>query len=99
MEVIFVAGGKQYMASVGDELYLEKIDTPAGKDVVFTDVLFLNGNVGTPYIEGAKVTAEVVKHGKNKKIIVFHYRAKKKSRKKQGHRQPYTKIKIKKIEG
>ena len=96
---IFVTGGKQYFVNEGTELYVEKLDVEAGKTIVFDKVLFLNGTVGTPYVESAKVTAEVVKHGKQKKIVVFHYNPKKKFRKKQGHRQPYTKITIKKIEG
>jgi len=97
MKAIFVTGGKQYIVSEGDELFVEKLDAEAGKKIVFDNVLYVNGKVGVPYVKGASVEAEVVKHGKQKKIIVFKYKAKKKFRKKQGHRQPYTKIKITKI--
>ena len=98
MKAIIMTGGKQYLVSEGTELYVEKLDTEAGKDVVFDKVLFVDGKVGNPYVEGAKVTANVVKHGKQKKIVVFKYKPKKKYRKTQGHRQPYTKLVIKKIE-
>lgn len=97
MKAIFVTGGKQYIVSEGEEIYVEKLDTEAGKNVVFDEVLYVDGKVGNPTVKGAKVEAEVLKHGKQKKIIVFKYKAKKKYRKKQGHRQPYTKLKITKI--
>ena len=99
MKAIFVTGGKQYVVNENEELYVEKLNIESGKKVVFDEVLYVDGKVGTPTVKGAKVTAEVVKNGKQKKITVFHYRPKKKFRKKQGHRQPYTKIIIKKIEG
>lgn len=99
MKAIIVTGGKQYMVNEGDELYIEKLDAEVNTDVVFDKVLFINGEIGTPYVEGAKVTATVLKHGKQKKVIIFKYKNKtKSSRKKQGHRQPYTKVVIKKIE-
>ena len=98
MKAIFVTGGKQYIVSEGTELYVEKLDNEVKSEVVFDEVLYVDGKVGNPYVKGAKVTAEVVKHGKQKKIIVFKYKPKKKFRKTQGHRQPYTKIVIKKIE-
>ena len=78
-------------------MYIEKLDAEAGSDVTFDHVLMANGNVGTPYVKGAKVVATVVKHGKNKKIRIFKYNPKKKYRKTQGHRQPYTKVEIKDI--
>ena len=78
-------------------LYVEKLDAEAGKEVELDKVLMVNDKVGNPYVNGAKVVCEVVKHGKNKKIIVFKYNAKKNYRRKQGHRQPYTKIEVKKI--
>lgn len=99
MKAIFITGGKQFMVEEGSEIYVEKLNAEAGKTVTFEDVLYVNGKAGTPKVKGAKVTAEVVKQGKNKKIKVFHYNAKKKFRKTQGHRQPYTKLVIKKIEG
>ena len=98
MKAIFITGGKQYYAAVGDTLYIEKLPNEAGSDVVFEDVLFVDGKCGNPYVKGAKVTCTVEKHGKNKKIIIFKYKPKKKYRNKQGHRQPYTKVIVKKIE-
>ena len=98
MKAIFVTGGKQYYVQEGDVIYVEKLDKEAGSDVVFTDVLMVDGKVGEPTVKGAKVVATVEKHGKQKKIIVFKYKPKKKYRLKQGHRQPYTKLTIKKIE-
>lgn len=98
MKAIFFTGGKQYYVTEGDVLYVEKLPNEAGSDVVFTDVLFVDGKAGTPYVAGAKVTCTVEKHGKQKKIVVFKYRPKKKYRKTQGHRQPYTKLVVKKIE-
>jgi len=98
MKAIFITGGKQYLVTEGTELYVEKLDNEVNTEVVFDEVLYVDGKVGNPYVKGAKVTAEVVKHGKQKKIIVFKYKPKKKYRKTQGHRQPYTKIVIKKIE-
>lgn len=99
MKAIFVTGGKQYMGEVGSELYVEKLDAKAGEKLTFDEVLYIDGKVGTPNIKGAKVEVEVVKQGKQKKIKVFHYNPKKKFRKTQGHRQPYTKIVIKNIVG
>lgn len=98
MKAIFCTGGKQYLAEEGTELYIEKLDVEVGKTTVFSEVLYVDGKVGTPYVKGATVEAEVLKQGKNKKIIVFKYKPKKKFRNTQGHRQPYTKIVIKKIE-
>lgn len=98
MKAIFVTGGKQYLVSEGTELYVEKLNNEVNTEVVFDEVLYVDGKVGTPTVKGAKVTAEILKHGKQKKIIVFKYKPKKKYRKTQGHRQPYTKIVIKKIE-
>lgn len=98
MKAIFVTGGKQYYVSEGDVIYVEKLPTDAGSVVEFTDVLMVDGKFGTPTVKGAKITANVDKHGKQKKIIVFKYKAKKKYRRKQGHRQPYTKLTINKIE-
>ena len=98
MKAIFMTGGKQYLVTEGSELYVEKLDVEPNKEITFDEVLYVDGKVGNPYVKGAKVTAVVVKHGKQKKIVVFKYKPKKKFRKKQGHRQPYTKIIIKKIE-
>ena len=76
MKAIIVTGGKQYLVNENDELYVEKLDVEAGKDVVFDKVLFVDGQIGAPYVEGAKVTATVIKHGKQKKVIVFKYKNK-----------------------
>lgn len=97
MKAIFVTGGKQYYVTEGDTIYVEKLDTEVGKDVTFTEVLYLDGVAGTPTIDGAKVVCSVDKQGKQKKVVVFKYRPKKKFRNKQGHRQPYTKLTVKKI--
>lgn len=97
MKAIFITGGKQYYVSEGDIIYVEKIDVEAGTDITFDEVLYVDGQVGTPTIKNAKVVCNVEKHGKQKKIIVFKYKAKKKYRKTQGHRQPYTKLVVMKI--
>ena len=97
MKAIFVTGGKQYMVEEGQELYVEKLAGNEGDKVVFDEVLYVDGKVGTPTVKGAKVVAKVLKHGKQKKVLVFKYKAKKKYRRTQGHRQPYTKIVIKSI--
>lgn len=97
MKAIFVTGGKQYYVTEGDVLYVEKINAEVGETVKFDEVLFVDGVTGNPTVKGASVECTVEKHGKQKKIIVFKYRPKKKFRKKQGHRQPYTKLVVKKI--
>ena len=97
MKAIFVTGGKQYYVSEGDTIYVEKLPNEAGTEVEFTDVLFVDGKSGNPTVKGATVVANVEKQGKQKKITVFKYKPKKKYRKKQGHRQPYTKLTIKSI--
>ena len=101
MQAIIVTGGKQYNVSEGDTLFIEKLDVNAGDSVVFDQVLAIvdgeNTKFGTPVVEGAKVDATVVKNGKGKKICIFKYTPKKGYRKRQGHRQPYTKVEIGKI--
>jgi len=98
MKAIIETGGKQYYVSEGDTIFVEKLDVEAGKKVVFDKVLMANGVAGNPYVKGVTVEGEVVKQGKGKKITIFTYVPNKKStRNKQGHRQPYTKIEIKKI--
>jgi ribosomal protein L21 len=99
MYAVIVSGGKQYRVEVGDVVYLEKLDAEAEQTIVFDEVLILDGKIGTPAIKGARVEGKVVKHGKGKKIIVFRYRPKKGSKRKLGHRQPYTKVEITKISG
>jgi len=94
---IFETGGKQYKASKGDIVYVEKLDGEPGKLVSFDALVVADGDdirIGTPIVEGAKVRAKIVEHGKGKKVVIFKYKAKDNYRKKQGHRQPFTKIRI-----
>ncbi|MBQ9181151.1 MAG: 50S ribosomal protein L21 [Bacilli bacterium] len=93
MKAVIETGGKQYYVEVGSVIYVEKIDAEAGSEVKFDNVIMANGTVGHPYLN-ASVSGKVIKHGKSKKIKVFKYNAKKKYRRTQGHRQPYTKIEI-----
>ena len=97
MKAVFVTGGKQYYVSEGDTIYVEKLAAEVGSTVTFDEVLFVDGVAGNPTVKGASVECQVERQGKNKKIIVFKYRPKKKYRKKQGHRQPYTKLVVTKI--
>ena len=101
MQAIIVTGGKQYNVSEGDELFIEKLNVEAEDTVTFDQVLAVvdgaNSVFGTPVVDGATVTAKVLKNGKAKKVIVFKYRSKKDSKSIRGHRQPYTKVKIEKI--
>ena len=102
MYAIIKTGDKQYSVSEGDVLSIEKLTAAEGEEVVFDQVLTVVSDsdikIGKPVVEGAKVTAKVVEHGKGKKILVFKYKAKSNYRKRQGHRQPYTKVEISKIE-
>ncbi len=102
MYAVIATGGKQYRVSEGDVVFVEKLAGDIDDEVVFSDVLTVvqDGDVkiGAPYLEGAKVTAKVVKQGKDKKILVYKYKSKANYRRKQGHRQPYTKVSIEKIE-
>lgn len=100
MYAIIETGGKQIKVQEGQEVYIEKLPTEVGGTVSFDKVLFVGGDdvkVGAPYVEGATVTAKVEKQGRAKKIIVYKMKAKKNYRRKQGHRQPYTKVVIEKI--
>ncbi|WP_139490285.1 50S ribosomal protein L21 [Brevibacillus dissolubilis] len=103
MYAIIVTGGKQYKVEEGSTLYIEKLVANEGDTVTFDQVLLVSkdGKVtaGAPTVAGASVTAKVEKHGKGEKIIVFKYKAKKNYRKKQGHRQPFTKVVVEKING
>ena len=95
MNAIIVTGGKQYKVSEGDVIYIEKLDNEAGDTVKFEQVLaIIDGEKAT---FGASVEAKIVKNGKGKKIRIFKYNPKKGYRKRQGHRQPYTKVEIGKI--
>ncbi len=101
MYAVIKTGGKQYKVSVGDEIFVEKLDGENTDKVTFDEVLAVSDDsgfkAGTPVIEGAIVEGEIVKQGKEKKIIVFRYKAKKGYRRKKGHRQPYTRVRIDKI--
>lgn len=98
---IILTGGKQYRVTVGDEVFVEKLDGEAEDQIVFDQVLAVHDGdgltAGQPFVEGASVKAEVVKQGRGKKIHVFKYKPKKGYRRKQGHRQPYTKVRISEI--
>lgn len=98
MYAVFETGGKQYKASVGDVLFVEKLNVEAGETVKFDKVLLVSADgeikAGTPYVEGAVVEATLEKNGKGKKIRIFKYKAKKTYRKRIGHRQPYSKVVI-----
>ncbi len=101
MYAVIETGGKQYKVQEGDVIFVEKLDAEEGSTVTIDKVLVVADGedikVGSPLVEGATVTASAVKNGKNKKIIVYKYKAKKGYHKKQGHRQPYTKLEIQKI--
>ncbi len=97
MYAIIVTGGKQYKVEQGNRIMVEKLDAEVGAEVSFDVLMTSDGEtvtVGKPVIQGIACKAEVVEHGKGSKIIVFKYKAKKNYRKKQGHRQPYTMVKI-----
>ena len=98
MYAVIEACGKQYKVTKGDVVFFEKLEVEEGKKVTFDKVVLLSDDgkveVGAPYVKGIKVEGKVVAHGKGKKIIVFKYKAKKDYRRKQGHRQPYTKVEI-----
>ena len=101
MNAIIVTGGKQYKVAEGDVLFIEKLEQEAGDVVKFEQVLAIidgeEATFGAPVVEGASVEAKVLKNGKGKKIRIFKYNPKKGYRKRQGHRQPYTKVEITKI--
>ena len=98
MYAVVQTGGKQYRVSNGDIFNVEKLNVEAGDKVVLDEVLAIGGEgtttVGTPFVEGASVECKVVENGKAKKVIIYKYKAKKDYRKKQGHRQPYTKLEV-----
>lgn len=98
MNAVIKVGGKQYFVKENDVIFVEKLDASAGNKVSFDQVLMLDSKVGSPYLEGVTVEGEVIKNGKQRKIRIFKYKSKDRSnRKTQGHRQPYTQIKITKI--
>ena len=103
MYAIIKTGGKQYRVQEGDSIFVEKLAADVDSEVVFDQVLAVDNDgdvkVGAPVVEGAKVTAKVLEQGKQKKIRIFKYKAKSNYRRRMGHRQPYTKVTIEKIEG
>ncbi len=103
MYAVIETGGKQYKVSEGDVIYIEKLDVEAGADVSFDKVLLIGEGsdvkVGAPVVDGVSVAAKVIKNDKAKKVVVYKYKPKKGYHKKQGHRQPYTKVEITKING
>lgn len=103
MFAIIATGGKQYKVSEGDVLYIEKLEASEGDQVEINQVLAVSkedGDIllGNPVVEGAKAVLKVLEQGKNKKVIVFKYKPKKNYRRKQGHRQPFTKVQVEKIQ-
>jgi len=98
MLAIIETGGKQYRVAEGDIIYVEKLDIEEGADIKFDKVLAVfedeKVKLGTPTVKGVEVSGKVLKNGKNKKIVVFKFKAKKNYRRKMGHRQPYTKVQI-----
>lgn len=103
MYAVIKTGGKQYRVQQGDVIFVEKINAQADEAVTFDEVLLVGNDgetkIGTPVVEGAKVEGKVLAQVKSKKIVVYKYKAKKNERKKQGHRQPYTKVEITAING
>ncbi|SDB96111.1 LSU ribosomal protein L21P [Pelagirhabdus alkalitolerans] len=100
MYAIIETGGKQIKVEEGQEIYVEKVNGEAGDAVTFDKVLFVGGDdvkVGSPFVDGASVTAKVEKQGRQKKVTVYKFKPKKNYSRKQGHRQPYTKVTIDKI--
>ncbi|WP_101844446.1 50S ribosomal protein L21 [Halobacillus sp. Marseille-P3879] len=100
MYAIIETGGKQIKVQEGQEIYVEKVNVEAGETVTFDKVLFVGGDdtkVGAPFVDGATVTAKVEKQGRQKKLTVFKYKPKKNYKRKQGHRQPYTKLVVESI--
>ncbi len=102
MYAIIKTGGKQYCVEEGKVITIEKLDVEAGAEVAFDEVLLVSGDsvkIGQPIVAGAKVTGKVLEQGKGAKIRIFKYKAKSNYRRRQGHRQPFTKVQIEKIEG
>lgn len=98
MYAIIVTGGKQYKVTNGDVVFVEKLDADENSEITFDQVLAVGSEeglkAGAPYVEGATVSAKVLKNGKAKKVTVFTYKSKKNEKRKKGHRQPYTKVEI-----
>ena len=102
MYAIIETGGKQFRVEEGNEIKVDKLGVEPGSELTIDKVLMVGGadtKIGAPYVENAKVTCDVVKHGRGKKIIVFHKRRRQDSQNKQGHRQDFTTLKVKSISG
>lgn len=102
MLAVIKTGGKQYLVSPGQKIKIEKVDIEEGKEIVFPEVLLVEKQnkveIGTPLVQGAKVTGKVLRQDRGEKVIVFKYRSKTRYKKKRGHRQPFTEVEIMKIE-
>jgi len=102
MLAVIKTGGKQYLVSPGQKIKIEKLKAKEGKEITFNDVLLLEKGkkieIGNPLIKGVKVIGKILKQGKSEKVIIFKYKAKKRYKKKLGHRQPFTEIEITRIE-
>ncbi len=98
---IIKTGGKQYIVAPNQKIKVEKLDKKEGSEITFSDVLLLEKNkkleIGAPFVKGAKVVGKVIQQGKADKVIVFKYKAKKRYKKKAGHRQPFTEVEITKV--
>jgi len=97
---VIKTGGKQYIVKEGDRLKVEKINAPEGDNFDFDNVLLIADkelSIGAPFVDGAKVSAKVLKQGRTRKIVVFHYHSKTRYKKKAGHRQHFTEVEIKEI--
>jgi large subunit ribosomal protein L21 len=101
MLAVIKTGGKQYLVAPGDKIKVEKLEVEEGKEVTFDEVLLCDKTgdgkkveIGSPLVEGAKITAKVIKHGKGEKLIIFKYKPKKRYKRKIGHRQTFTEVEI-----
>ena len=99
MFAIIETGGKQLLVKKDDVIYVEKLDGKEKAKVIFDKVLVIDQKIGKPYLKGAKVTGIIEKQGKQKKIVVYRHNAKSTHKRKYGHRQPYTRIKITEVKG
>jgi large subunit ribosomal protein L21 len=102
MQAVIKTGGKQYLVASGKKIKIEKLEKKEGADVIFNEVLMVENNgeveIGTPFLKGVKVTGKVLSQGKRDKLIIFKYKAKKRTTVKKGHRQKFTEVEIKEIQ-
>lgn len=99
MFAIIKTGGRQLKVEKDQTIFVEKIDKNEGETITFTDILFINGKIGTPYVENASVTGIIEKQGKAKKIVVYRHNPKSTHKRKLGHRQLFAKVKITELKG